>query len=223
MMERNVLITQVTSEEGRALAKVLRESGYYVYGTGTGEDFENCCDRYFRFEMNDFVSDAADRIDFTGQFEDYIPKLDVLIILNHITLEGSIETTNLENWTKMMNENITGTFLLIKTFAKRLQQTNGYIINVVIPGKNGRTSSVSDFTARIIIALSKTLASDFSGHIRVNSISGTLNFDNTELHSDPMKTDVKHEKGTFKERLTKLISQLLMPESSFISGANFQV
>lgn len=222
-MERNVLITQVNSEEGRALAKVLRESGYYVYGTGTGEDFENCCDRYFRFEMNNFVSDAADRIDFTGQFEDFIPKLDVLIIINYITLEGSIETTNLENWTKIINDNITGTFLLIKTFAKRLRQTNGYIINVAIPGKNGRTSSVSDFTARTIIALSKTLASDFSGNIRVNSISGALNIDNTEIHSDPRKTEIKNEEGTLKERLTKLILQLLMPESSFIPGANFQV
>lgn len=205
-MRKNVFITGVLSNHGVALAKAFKEAGYYVYGVDAREDFEGIGDRVFRFELDKFVEEAEYRIRFTNIFNEVIPRLDVLINNASVQILGSLNEIKLDDWHKTINSNLTGPMLLSKLFLERLSLSTGAIINVgsihhqmTLPGHVSFATTMSG-----LIGLTKSMAVDLEGKVRVNSISCL-------------------PQANFSPEVARLAVYLASEETNRIQGANFQV
>ena len=230
-MKKNVFITGVLGGIGSALAKAFREEGYYVYGVDLREDFEGIADRSFRFDINKYVVDADYRIRFTEIFREVIPHLDVLINNAAVQLLGRLDELKLEDWQETLNVNLTGPMLLSKLFLNRLEERKGSIINIgSIHQQLTKPSFVSYATSKsALVGLTKSLAVDLEGRVRVNAISPAAietemlreGFDHDENALDELRKIHPVQRIGYPSEVAKLALFLASQNTGFIHGANF--
>jgi NAD(P)-dependent dehydrogenase (short-subunit alcohol dehydrogenase family) len=171
-MKKNVLISSFMNPMGRAMAAAFRSKGVYVYGIDRKEDYEGICDRAFRFNMDEFASDAGYRIRFLQIFNEIIPNLDALVICDDSSFGGRLGDIQLEDWHRSMNENVTGPMLLCKLFRTRLEKSKGAIVFV---GANldlaADSESIGYKTSRAAYSgLYWSMAEDLRGKVNVDRI-----------------------------------------------------
>ena len=233
-MRKHVFITGVLGGIGTAIAKVFRENGYYVYGIDLRDDFSNTCDRYFQFDIHKFVKDAVYRIKFTEIFDQVIPRLDVLINNAAVQRLGRLEEIRLDDWQETMNVNLTGPLLLSKLFVHRLEDGGGgSIINIgSIHQSLTKPAFISYATSKsALIGLTKALAVDLEGRVRVNAISPAAietkmlleGFDNDMRALDELKKIHPVHRIGMPEDVAKLALYLASETTGFIHGANIQL
>lgn len=230
-MKKNVFITGVLGGIGSALAKNFRSNGYYVYGVDRREDFHGNCDRFLRFDIHDYVKDAAYRIRFTQIFEDLIPKLDVLINNAAVQRLDRLENIKLEDWQETLNVNLTGPMLLSKLFLPKLEKSAGCIINIAsIHQQLTKPAFISYATSKsALVGLTKAMAVDLEGRVRVNSISPAAietemlraGFDNDESALDELRRIHPVKRIGYPDDVAKLALFLASENHGFIHGANF--
>jgi len=230
-MQKNVLITGVLGGIGAALGEAFKDSGYYVYGLDMRENFKENCDRFIRFDINQYVSDAAYRIRFTQIFEDVIPRLDVLINNAGVQRLDRLEDIKLEDWQETVNVNLTGPMLLSKLFLARLEENNGCIINIgSIHQQLTKKGFVSYATSKsAIVGLTKAMAVDLEGRVRVNAISPAAietemlkaGFEGDENAIDELRKIHPVKRIGYPHDVAKLALFLASENRGFIHGANF--
>ncbi len=225
-MKKEVLIINVLNRMGRMLSDAFRDNGYYVYGTDQEEDFENSCDRFLRFNLNDFVIDVNYRIKFTQIFNDIIPRLNILVFSGENIDEESISDISLEKLNWLLNENIAGPLLLTKLFLERLEIGKGIIFNI-LSGTSSSESSVFDFQKMCSAALTKAVSADTADRIRVNSLSCRYNDsvygDSTSIANSLNVERLDEQKKDPLGEVVKTTLYLLSDKGSFINGADFTV
>lgn len=230
-MQKNVFITGVLGGIGAALGKAFRENGYYVFGVDLREDFNENCDRFLRFDINQFVRDAVYRIRFTQIFDEIMPQLDVLINNAAVQKLDNLENIKLEDWQETLNVNLTGPMLLSKIFLQRLEASNGCIINIAsIHQQLTKPGFVSYATSKsALVGLTKAMAVDLAGRVRVNSISPAAietdmlraGFDDNELAIDELRKIHPVQRIGYPADVSKLALFLASQNTGFIHGANF--
>jgi NAD(P)-dependent dehydrogenase (short-subunit alcohol dehydrogenase family) len=229
--EKNVFITGVLGGIGSALARAFRADGFYVYGVDMREDFNGHCDRFLRFDLNLFVKDAAYRIKFTQIFDEIMPHLDVLINNAAVQKLDSLENIKLDDWQETLNVNLTGPMLLSKVFLARLEACNGSIINIAsIHQQLTKPGFVSYATSKsALVGLTKAMAVDLAGRVRVNSISPAAietamlraGFNHDELALDELRKIHPVQRIGYPEDVAKLALFLASQNTGFVHGANF--
>lgn len=232
-MKKNVFITGVLGGIGSAMAKAFKKEGYYVYGVDKREDFEGVADRSFRFDIKEFVEDAEYRIRFTDIFNEIIPNLDVLVNNAAVQILGSLDEIKLDEWQETLNVNLTGPMLLSKLFLKRLEAKSGCIINIgSIHQQLTKPAFVSYATSKsALIGLTKSLAVDLEGRVRVNAISPAAietqmlreGFDNDESALDELRKIHPVQRIGYPSEVAKLALFLASENTGFIHGANFHL
>lgn len=234
-MAKNVLITGILGGIGSAIAKAFREKGYYVYGVDRNENisYGGFCDRFMRFDIHEFVTDAEYRIRFTGIFDELIPKLDVLVNNAAVQLLGRTEEIRLEDWQETLNVNLTGPMMLSKLFLKKLEQENGSIINIAsIHQELTKPGFVSYATSKsALVGLTKSMAVDLEGRIRVNAISPAAietsmlkaGFENDESKIDELRAIHPVQRIGYPDDVARLALFIASENNGFIHGANFQL
>lgn len=230
-MSKNVFITGVLGGIGAALARGFKASGYYVYGVDMREDFGAHCDRFIRFDLNQYVKDAAYRIRFTQIFDDLIPKLDVLINNAAVQRLDRLEGIKLDDWQETLNVNLTGPMLLSKFFLSRLEASRGCIINIAsIHQQLTKPSFVSYATSKsALVGLTKAMAVDLEGRVRVNAISPAAietdmlraGFNNDESALDELRKLHPVQRIGYPDDVAKLAVFIASENHGFIHGANF--
>jgi NAD(P)-dependent dehydrogenase (short-subunit alcohol dehydrogenase family) len=230
-MKKSAFVTGVLGGIGSAIAKIFREEGFYVYGVDMKEDFHGHCDRFFRFDINEFVKDATYRIRFTQIFEELVPRLDVLINNAAVQRLDPLENIKLDDWQETLNVNLTGPMLLSKLFLGRLEQTQGCIINIAsIHQQLTKPSFVSYATSKsALVGLTKAMAVDLQGRVRVNAISPAAidtqmlraGFENSEEAIRELKRLHPIQRIGYPEDVAKVALFLASDnEAGFIHGAN---
>ena len=232
-MQKQVFITGVLGGIGSALAKAFKDNGYYVYGVDMREDFQGHCDRFFRFDINDYVKDAGYRIKFTRIFEEIVPHLDVLINNAAVQRLDHLENIKLEDWQETLNVNLTGPMLLSKLFLGRLEATNGCIINIgSIHQQLTKPAFISYATSKsALVGLTKAMAVDLEGRVRVNAISPAAietemlraGFDEDEKAIDVLRQIHPVKRIGYPNDVAKLALFLASENHGFIHGANFHL
>lgn len=232
-MAKTVFITGVLGGIGSAMARTFRKEGYYVYGVDVREDFDGTCDRFIRFDLNEYVNDASYRVRFTQIFDELIPKLDVLINNAAVQLLGSLDEIKLEDWQETLNVNLTGPMLLSKLFLERLEESNGSIINIgSIHQQLTKPTFVSYATSKsALVGLTKALAVDLEGRVRVNAISPAAietmmlreGFDHDESALDELRKIHPVKRIGYPDDVAKLALFLASESHGFIHGANFHL
>ena len=194
LKNKKVLITGATGGIGNNLVKKFDALGAKIIASGTNEEklsnlkktFPNVSIEKFKLDEHEKIEKFIDRIDKENQ------GLDVLINNAGITLDNlSIRLTE-ENWKKVLDINLTSTFLMCKySIKKMLKRKNGKIINITsIVGHTGNMGQANYAASKAgIIAFSKSLAIEYAKKgINVNCVSP--GFIQTEM-TDKINEDFK--------------------------------
>jgi 3-oxoacyl-[acyl-carrier protein] reductase len=153
--------------------------------------------------------------------------IDILVNNAGITRDGLILRMSLDEWQKVIDINLTGTFICSKYVVKNMvKKRSGKIINISsIVGVHGNTGQSNYSSSKAgIIGLTKTLARELAGrNILVNAIApGYIETEMTEKLSDKVKEKLMEQipikrLGSVKD-VANTVLFLASDDSNYITG-----
>ena len=194
LKNKKILITGATGGIGYSLVKKFYESGSVILATGTNQDKLDKLKKEFQnisiknFKLNEHLKIE----EFINSCYEDLGGLDVLINNAGITSDNlSIRLVD-ENWKKVIDINLTSTFLMCKhSIKKMLKNKYGKIINITsIVGHTGNAGQANYAASKAgIVGFSKSLAIEYAKKkININCISP--GFIKTEM-TDKINEDFK--------------------------------
>ena len=194
LKNKKILITGATGGIGYSLVKKFYESGSVILATGTNQDKLDKLKKEFQnisiknFKLNEHLKIE----EFINSCYEDLGGLDVLINNAGITSDNlSIRLVD-ENWKKVIDINLTSTFLMCKhSIKKMLKNKYGKIINITsIVGHTGNAGQANYAASKAgIVGFSKSLAIEYAKKkININCISP--GFIKTEM-TDRINEDFK--------------------------------
>ena len=177
LKNKKILITGATGGIGYSLVKKFYELGSVVLATGTNEiKLDQLKKEFQNIKIKSFKLDQHTEIEkFITSCHSELDGIDVLINNAGITSDNlSVRLTD-ENWKKVIDINLTSTFLMCKqTIKKMLKNKQGKIINITsIVAHTGNLGQANYAASKAgIIGFSKSLAIEYAKKkINVNCIS----------------------------------------------------
>ena len=194
LKNKKIIVTGATGGIGYSLIKKFYENGSIILATGTNEEkLKNLKNEFKSIQIKSFKLNQHEGIEeFIEKASDQIGGLDVLVNNAGIALDNlSIRLTE-ENWKKVLDINLTSTFLMCKhAIKKMLKNKSGKIINITsIVGHTGNLGQANYSASKAgIIAFSKTLALEYAKkNININCVSpGFIKTDMTDKINDELK------------------------------------
>ena len=193
LKNKKVLITGDTGGIGQSLVKKFLEYGAIVLGTGTNTAKLSKLQNDFKIDVEKFSLDDHKNIEnFVDKVHKKLNGLDILVNNAGITLDNlSIRLTE-ENWKKVIDINLTATFLLCKySIKKMLKNKYGKIINITsIVGHTGNLGQANYSASKAgINSFSKTLAIEYAKkRININCVApGFIQTEMTDKISEEFK------------------------------------
>lgn len=230
---KKALITGVLGGIGSALAHYFRESGYYVYGLDVQHSERHEADQLIQFDLHQFSTNDAYRAEWKQTFNVLVPELHVLINNAAVQLLDGLDALKLADWEHTMAVNLTGPLLLSQHFLDQLEETNGSIINIgSIHQQLTKRRFISYATSKsALIGLTKALAVDLEGRVRVNAISPAAietamllaGFDGNENALNELRKIHPVQRIGYPGDVAKLALFLASESSGFIHGANLSL
>ncbi|GAB3940704.1 SDR family oxidoreductase [Spirosoma harenae] len=227
---KKVLITGVLGGIGSALAQSFREDGYYVYGLDVRQTEAHQADQLIQFDLYQFSTDESYRTEWQLKFRALIPELNVLINNAAVQLLDGLDHLKLNDWNHTIAVNLTGPLLLSQHFLDQLEEVNGCIINIgSIHQQLTKRKFISYATSKsALIGLTKALAVDLEGRVRVNAISPAAietdmllaGFNGNPEALDELRKIHPVQRIGFPKDVAKLAMFLASENSGFIHGAN---
>ena len=194
LKNKKILITGATGGIGYSLVKKFYESGSVILATGTNQDKLDKLKKEFQnISIKNFKLNEHQKIEeFINSCYEDLGGLDVLINNAGITSDNlSIRLVD-ENWKKVIDINLTSTFLMCKhSIKKMLKNKYGKIINITsIVGHTGNAGQANYAASKAgIVGFSKSLAIEYAKKkININCISP--GFIKTEM-TDRINEDFK--------------------------------
>ena len=173
--------------------KKFNDLGASIAATGTNDEkLSNLKKNYSNIVVEKFKLDEHDKIEsFIENIEKKLNGLDILVNNAGITLDNlSIRLTE-ENWKKVLDINLTSSFLLCKfAIKKMIKRKYGKIINITsIVGHTGNLGQANYAASKAgIVAFSKSLAIEYAKKININCVSpGFIKTDMTDKINEDFK------------------------------------
>ena len=199
----NIILTGATGGIGRSILYSLNKYNAKIIATGTNENKLNQIKEQYRnvqVKKFDILNHSSIEKFIDECNEIFEGKIDVLINNAGITQDNLTIRMKDEEWNKVINLNLTSTFLLTKNVIKKMiKNKNGKIINITsIVGHTGNVGQANYAASKAgLVGMSKSLAIEYGKkNIKVNCISP--GFIKSEM------TDKIYEK--FKSALEEKIS-----------------
>ena len=177
LKDKKILITGATGGIGYCLVKKFYEQGSVILATGTNVNKLDQLQKEFKnIKIKSFKLDQHLEIEkFIDSCHSEIGGIDVLINNAGITLDNLAIRLTDENWKKVIDINLTSTFLMCKQAIKKmLKNKYGKIINITsIVGHTGNLGQANYAASKAgIIGFSKSLAIEYAKkNININCIS----------------------------------------------------
>ena len=192
--DKKILITGATGGIGNCLVKKFHDLNAEILATGTNQEkLDNLKKKFPKIKIEAFKLNEHSKIEgFIEKIDNQLNGLDILINNAGITLDNlSIRLTE-ENWKKVLDINLTSTFLMCKyAIKKMLKKKYGKIVNITsIVGHTGNQGQANYSASKAgIVAFSKSLAMEYAKkNINVNCVSP--GFIKTEM-TDAINEDFK--------------------------------
>ena len=176
--KKNIIVTGASGGIGNSIVEKLSKNGANILATGTKKEkldelkskFKNLKVLIFDISQNDkieeFIENATNELG---------GNLDCIVNNAGITQDNLAIRMNFEEWKKVIDINLSSTFLLSKySIKKMLKNKKGKIINITsVVGHTGNLGQANYTAAKAgIIAMSKTLAIEYARkNININCIS----------------------------------------------------
>ena len=213
---KNIIVTGATGGIGSSIIKKLSEAGANILATGTRlQKLEELNKNFEKIKILKFDISQKDKIhEFIEKAtEELGGSLDCIINNAGITNDNLAIRMTLEEWQKVIDINLTSTFLICKfAIKKMLKNKSGKIVNITsVVGHTGNIGQANYTASKAgIIAMSKSLAIEYAKkNININCISpGFIKTAMTE------KLDEK-----YKEAILSKIPSARLGESDDIANA----
>jgi 3-oxoacyl-[acyl-carrier protein] reductase len=234
LKDKKILITGATGGIGNSLVKKFNSLNAKILATGTNEEkLNNLKKEYPNIIIEKFKLDEHDKIEkFVDNIHEKLDGIDILVNNAGITLDNlSIRLTE-ENWKKVLDINLTSSFLMCKfAIKKMLKNKFGKIINITsIVGHTGNLGQANYAASKAgIIAFSKSLAIEYAKkNINVNCVSpGFIKTDMTDKISEDFKKILlsKIPTGTLGtgEDVSNCVAFLASDMANYINGETIHV
>ena len=231
---KKILITGASGGIGKSLIRKFHDLGGSILATGTKiEKLEALKNEFKKIKIKPFELDNHSEIEkFVEESFQELKGIDILVNNAGITLDNiSIRLTE-ENWKKVLDINLTSTFLMCKfAIKKMLKNKNGKIINITsIVGHTGNLGQANYAASKSgIIGFSKSLAIEYAKkNININCVSpGFIETEMTKGINDDFKKILiqKIPSGTLgkPEDVANCVAFLASNLSNYITGETLHV
>ena len=235
LKNKNIIVTGASGGIGNSIVEKLYENGANILATGTRlekleelkKKFENIkilkFDIFQHDKIEEFVNNAVDELGGS---------LDCIINNAGITKDNLTIRMSMEEWTKVIDVNLTSTFLMCKNSIKKmLKNKAGKIINITSVVAHTGNVGQANYTASKagIIAMSKSLAIEYAKkNININCISpGFIRTAMTdqieEKHKEAIIAKIPSNRLGEPEDIANAVLFLSSDQSDYINGETLHV
>ena len=196
--KKNIIVTGASGGIGNAIVEKLYEQGGNVLATGTREEkLQELKDKFKNIKTLKFDISNHDKIEeFINNATDELGgNLDCIVNNAGITKDNLTIRMSMDEWSKVIDINLTSTFLMSKfAIKKMLKNKAGKIINITsVVGHTGNVGQANYTASKAgIVAMSKSLAIEYAKkNINVNCISpGFISTAMTDAIDDKFKESI---------------------------------
>ena len=175
---KNIIVTGASGGIGNSIIQRLNENGANILASGTRtEKLEELKSKFKKIKILKFDISQSDKIEkfIEDSSNELGGSIDCLVNNAGITADNLAIRMSLEEWKKVLDINLTSTFLLSKfAIKKMLKNKTGKIINITsVVGHTGNLGQTNYTASKAgIIAMSKSLAIEYAKkNININCIS----------------------------------------------------
>ena len=235
LKNKNIIVTGASGGIGNSIVKRLNDCGANILASGTKlekleelkSNFTNIKILKFDISKNDqiekFIENASAELD---------GNLDCLVNNAGITQDNLAIRMSLDEWKKVIDINLTSTFLMSKSAIKKmLKNKSGKIVNITsVVGHTGNLGQANYTASKAgIIAMSKSLAIEYAKkNININCISpGFIKTAMTDKLEDKFKEAIISKIPSARlgepDDIANAVLFLCSNQSSYINGETLHV
>ena len=232
---KNIIVTGASGGIGNSIIEKLNQAGANILASGTKIDkldelknkFTNIKTLKFDISQNDkieeFIENSTKELD---------GNLDCIVNNAGITQDNLAIRMSLEEWQKVIDINLTSTFLISKfAIKKMLKNKSGKIVNITsVVGHTGNLGQANYSASKAgIIAMSKSLALEYAKkNININCISpGFIKSAMTDKLDDKFKDAIISKIPSVRlgepDDIANAVLFLCSNHSSYINGETLHV
>jgi 3-oxoacyl-[acyl-carrier protein] reductase len=235
LKDKKIIVTGASGGIGNSIIKNLYENGAKILASGTRiEKLDKLKSNFSNIKILKFDISQSEKIEefIENASNELGGSLDCLINNAGITQDNLAIRMSLDEWKKVIDINLTSTFLLSKfAIKKMLKNKSGKIINITsVVGHTGNLGQANYTASKAgIIAMSKSLAIEYAKkNINVNCISpGFIKTAMTEKIDEKFKDVIisKIPSGRLGEPddVANAVLFLASNQSNYINGETLHV
>tara|TARA_B100000700_G_scaffold289555_1_gene346959 strand:- start:1675 stop:2409 length:735 start_codon:yes stop_codon:yes gene_type:complete len=231
---KKILITGATGGIGNELVKKFVSLGGHVLGTGTNsEKLDEIKKKYSEIKVKKFdIAEHARIGDFIEDVTLELGGLDILINNAGKNIDNLSLRMKDEEWKKVIDINLTSTFLLTKSSIKQMMKNKyGRIVNITsIVGHTGNVGQSNYAASKAgIIGMSKSLAIEYAKkNITVNCVSpgfivSNMTMNIAEKFKLMLTSRIPMGKLGTGEDVSNCVAFLSSEQASYITGETIHV
>ncbi len=175
---KNIIITGASGGIGNSIVEKLSEAGANILASGTKLDkLKELKNKFNNIKILKFDISQSEKIEefIENATTELNGKLDCIVNNAGVTQDNLAIRMSIEEWKKVIDINLTSTFLMSKSAIKKmLKNKSGKIVNITsVVGHTGNLGQANYTASKAgIIAMSKSLAIEYAKkNININCIS----------------------------------------------------
>ena len=235
LKNKNIIVTGASGGIGNSIVEKLYENGANILATGTKiEKLEELKKKFINIKIIKFDISQHEKVEefINTATEDLGGSLDCIVNNAGITKDNLTIRMSLEEWTKVIDVNLTSTFLMCKySIKKMLKNKFGKIINITsVVGHTGNVGQANYTASKAgIVAMSKSLAIEYAKkNINVNCISpGFISTAMTDQidkkHKEAIISKIPSNRLGKPEDIANTVIFLASDNSDYINGETIHV
>ena len=235
LKNKNIIVTGASGGIGNSIIKRLNEEGANILASGTRiEKLEELKKNFEGIKILKFDILQSDKIEefIENATKELGGSLDCIVNNAGITQDNLAIRMSLDEWQKVIDINLTSTFLMSKfSIKKMLKNKSGKIVNITsVVGHTGNVGQANYTASKAgIIAMSKSLAIEYAKkNININCISpGFIKTAMTDKIDDKFKETIISKIPSARlgepDDIANAVVFLSSNQSSYINGETLHV
>ena len=235
LKDKNIIVTGASGGIGNSIVKRLNDSGANILASGTKlEKLEELKSKFNTIKILKFDISQNDKIEefIENATKELGGNLDCLVNNAGITQDNLAIRMSFQEWQKVIDINLTSTFLMCKfAIKKMLKNKSGKIVNITsVVGHTGNLGQANYTASKAgIIAMSKSLVVEYAKkNININCISpGFIKTAMTDKLDDKFKEAIVSKIPSARlgepDDIANVVLFLCSNQSNYINGETLHV
>ena len=235
LKNKNIIITGASGGIGNSIVKRLNDCKANILASGTrAEKLDELKSKFNNIKILKFDISQVDKVEefIENASSELGGNLDCIVNNAGITKDNLAIRMNLDEWRKVIDINLTSTFLLSKySIKKMLKNKSGKIINITsVVGHTGNLGQTNYTASKAgIVAMSKSLAIEYAKkNININCISpGFIKTNMTDKIDEKFKEIIISKIPSARlgepEDIANAVLFLASNQSDYINGETLHV